>query len=76
MKKEGVSERYIIIDDKHSTNASFVISYEGERTILVFTSIANTSLLLAHSQWAYLTSMGEGFEKFTLIFANILTVMK
>ncbi|MEK7618049.1 MAG: carbohydrate kinase family protein [Patescibacteria group bacterium] len=64
MKKEGVSERYIIIDDKHSTNASFVISHEGERTILVFHQHREYKLpSLAHSQWAYLTSMGEGFEK-------------
>ena len=64
MKKEGVSERYIVIDDKHSTNASFVISFKGERTILVYHQHRSYKLPpLAHSQWVYLTSMGQGFEK-------------
>lgn len=64
MKKEGVSDRYIIVDDKHSTNASFVISHDGERTILVYHQHRQYKLPpLVHSQWVYLTSMGEGFEK-------------
>lgn len=63
MKKEGVSDRYIILDDKHGTNASTVITYEGERTILVFHQHRTYKLPpLVHSQWVYLTSMGEGFE--------------
>lgn len=64
MKKEGVSDRYIIVDDKHSTNASFVISHDGERTILVYHQHRQYKLPpLVHSRWVYLTSMGEGFEK-------------
>src|SRR3989344_2690392 len=63
MKKEGVSDRYIIIDDKHSTNASFVISFDGERTILVYHQHRAYKLpKLVHSAWVYLTSMGKGFE--------------
>lgn len=63
MKKEGVSDRYITIDDKHSTNASFVISFNGERTILVYHQHRKYHLpKLVHSQWIYLTSMGKGFE--------------
>ena len=64
MKKEDVSDRYIVIDDKHSTNASFVISFKGERTILVYHQRRSYKLpLLVHSQWVYLTSMGQDFEQ-------------
>ena len=64
MRKEGVSDRYIVLDDKHGTNASFVISYDGERTILVHHKHRKYQLPnLVHSHWVYLTSMGEGFEK-------------
>lgn len=64
MRKEGVSDRYIVLDDKHGTNASFVISYDGERTILVHHKHRKYQLpKLVHSHWVYLTSMGEGFEK-------------
>src|SRR5438552_55950 len=36
MRTEKVATDYIVIDDKHPTNASTVISYQGERTILVY----------------------------------------
>lgn len=64
MKKEKVANEYIVIDDKHSTNASTVISYQGERTILVYHEHRKYKLpRLAPSKWVYLTSMGQGFEK-------------
>lgn len=64
MKKEGVSDRFIVVDDKHGTNASTVIVYEGERTILVYHEHREYKLpKLVHSDWIYLTSMGQGFEK-------------
>ena len=64
MKKEGVSDRFIKIDDNHGTNASTVIAYDGERTILVYHEHRKYKLpKLIHSSWVYLTSMGEGFEK-------------
>jgi sugar/nucleoside kinase (ribokinase family) len=63
MEKEGVSIQYIMKNDKHSTNASFVISFKGERTILVYHEHRKYHLPeFAHSKWVYLTSMGEGFE--------------
>jgi sugar/nucleoside kinase (ribokinase family) len=63
MEKEGVSTRFIIKNDKHPTNASTVLSYQGERTIFVYHEHRKYKLpLLAHSQWVYLTSMGLGFE--------------
>ncbi len=64
MKKEGVSDRFIVIDDKHGTNASTVITHDGERTILVYHEHRQYKLPpLVHSSWVYLTSMGQGFEK-------------
>lgn len=64
MQKEGVSTRYVVIDDKHGTNASTVISFKGERTILVYHEHRAYKLPeLVHSQWVYLTSTGNGFEK-------------
>lgn len=63
MEKEGVSTQYIMKNDKHSTNASFVISFKGERTILVYHEHRKYHLPeFARSKWVYLTSMGEGFE--------------
>lgn len=63
MEKEGVSTRYIQKNDKHPTNASTVISYQGERTILVYHEHRKYKLPnFAPSAWVYLTSMGEGFE--------------
>lgn len=64
LKKENVSTEYIVVDDKHSTNASTVISYEGERTILVYHEHRKYKLpKFAPAKWVYLTSMAAGFEK-------------
>lgn len=64
MQKEGVSTRYIVIDEEHGTNASTVISYDGERTILVYHEHRKYRLPnFVASRWVYLTSMGDGFEK-------------
>ncbi len=63
MQKENVSDRYIEKNDKHPTNASTVISYKGERTILVYHEHRKYHLPnFVHSSWVYLTSMGDGFE--------------
>ena len=64
MQKEKVATEYIEVNDKHATNASTVISYKGERTILVYHEHRNYKLpKLAPSKWVYLTSMAAGFEK-------------
>ncbi len=64
MKKEKVSEDYIVIDENHPTNASTVISYKGERTIFVYHEHRKYKLpKLAPAKWVYLTSLGVGFEK-------------
>lgn len=64
MRKEKVATDYIIIDEDHPTNASTVLSHEGERTIFVYHEHRKYKLpRLASSRWVYLTSMGDGFEK-------------
>jgi sugar/nucleoside kinase (ribokinase family) len=65
MEKEKVSTRYIIKNDKHGTNASTVLSFQGERTIFVYHQHREYKLPpLVQSAWVYLTSTGKGFEKF------------
>jgi ribokinase len=64
MEKEGVSVQYIVKNDNHGTNASTVISFNGERTIFVYHEHRKYTLPeLGKAKWIYLTSMGEGFEK-------------
>lgn len=75
MKKEKVATDYIIIDENHPTNASTVISYKGERTILVYHEHRKYKLpKLAASKWVYLTSLGIGFEKIHHVLAKYLDV--
>ena len=64
MQKEGVSTRYIVIDEKHGTNASTVLSFKGERTIFVYHEHRDYKLPnFVPASWVYLTSMANGFEK-------------
>lgn len=64
MKKEKVATDYITIDDKHGTNASTVLSFQGERTIFVYHEHRKYLLpKFAAAKWVYLTSLGNGFEK-------------
>jgi sugar/nucleoside kinase (ribokinase family) len=64
MEKEKVSIRYIEKNDKHPTNASTVLSYQGERTIFVYHEHRKYKLPnFVPAHWVYLTSMGVGFEK-------------
>lgn len=73
MAKEGVSGDYIIKNDKHGTNASTVLSHNGERTIFVYHEHRQYHLPdLLPSKWVYLTSTGIGFEKIYLPLAKYL----
>ncbi|MEZ4180529.1 MAG: carbohydrate kinase family protein [Candidatus Doudnabacteria bacterium] len=64
MKKEKVATEYVVVDEKHPTNASTVLSHEGERTIFVYHEHRKYKLpKLAPAKWIYLTSMANGFEK-------------
>lgn len=64
LRKEKVHTEYVVIDEKHPTNASTVLSYKGERTIFVYHEHRKYVLpKLAPAKWVYLTSLGVGFEK-------------
>ncbi len=64
MQKEGVSTRYIDVDERHGTNASTVLSFKGERTIFVYHEHRTYKLPnFVPSRWVYLTSLGDGFQK-------------
>src|SRR5690606_33062177 len=36
LEKEGVATRYVVLKEGEETNNSFVLSFQGERTILVY----------------------------------------
>ncbi len=59
LKKYNISQDYIQVDKENSTNVSGVISFQGERTILVY-HIARTYELpkSMKTKWMYLTSAG------------------
>lgn len=73
MNKEKVAHDYLVMDEKHPTNASTVLSYQGERTIFVYHEHRKFKLpKFASAKWIYLTSMGLGFEKIYQDLANYL----
>lgn len=70
---EGVDCDYVIVDKDGMTNYSTVLSFEGERTILVYHAPRAYRLpRFAKTNWIYLTSMAEGSET---IFADLRTYL-
>lgn len=65
LKSEGVNTKYIQTDKKNETNASTVLSFEGERTILVYHAPYKYSLPkeLPESKFVYYTSVGENHAR-------------
>ncbi len=64
MKANGVDDALIGFDKKNGTNASTVVHYKGDRTILVYHAPRKYKLpRLPKSDWVYYTSVGEGHEK-------------
>lgn len=63
LAKEGVETKYLKKSVQESA-FSIIISYQGERTILVY-HLDDYSLLKipGQSQWFYIGSLGKGFEK-------------
>lgn len=60
LKKEGVDTRYIVENPGVSSNASAIISFGGERTILTFRQDFNYQLPdLDRARWVYVSSMGK-----------------
>ena len=60
--QEKVDTRYVKIDRQRKSNASVVINFKGERTILVYHENFHYQLpRLATTKWFYLTTMGQRF---------------
>lgn len=70
LSKEGIDLRYFEFQQGHRSNASTVISIDGERTILIYHE-PKTYILpdFEQSKWVYLTSMSQGSE---MIFENLV----
>lgn len=64
-RKEKVSTKFVISDKKRGTNYSTVLSYRGERTILVFHEKRDYRFPkgLPDAKWVYYTSLGKGSER-------------
>lgn len=74
LKKNGVAMPYVTVDRRHGTNYSTVLSFQGERTILVYHQPRTYRLpTLSPSAWVYLTSMGKGWER---IVPSLLRTLK
>lgn len=57
-KQEGVSTDYVKVDKKHKSNYHVVLTYKGERTILIYHQPRSYSLpLLAPARWVYYSSV-------------------
>lgn len=67
-KKEGVDTRFVKITADKKTNASVVLTFEGERTILVFHQNWFYNLpKIGTCSWVYLTSIAENFTSSNIV---------
>lgn len=64
MKHEGVSLKYLQVDKGRPSNYSVVLTYNNERTILVYHHKRHYKLpKLEPARWIYYTSVAPGYEK-------------
>lgn len=71
LKKEKVDTKYVQQEKKLRSNASVVVHYKGERTIMVYHEVYKFKLpKFASTDWFYLTSMGKNWEPFYKQFAK------
>lgn len=65
LKEEGVDTKFVKLDLKSESNASTVLSFQGERTIFVYHAPRNYVLpvKLPGAKAVYYTSVGEKHEK-------------
>ncbi len=69
LKEKGVDTKYIAIQEDMSSNASSVISFKGERTILVYHQNWQYNLPdLDQTRWIYFSSLSASFSKTNIIF--------
>lgn len=70
---EGVSSRYVVINEGMESNLSTVLNFKGERTIFVYHQEWKYKLPdLDASKWVYYTSLAPSFTKSNLL--NELTL--
>lgn len=68
LTEEGVDTRYIIFNKGMQSNASAVINFQGERTILVYHQPWQYELPdLDQSKWIYFSSVSYSFSKTNLV---------
>lgn len=68
LKEEGVSTRYIQINEGKESNLSTVINFQGERTILVYHQPWKYHLPDPDSaRWVYFTSLAPSFTESNLL---------
>lgn len=68
LKDEGVSTRYVTVNEGMESNLSTVINFQGERTILVYHQSWHYKLPdLDKSRWIYFTSVSESFKNSNLL---------
>lgn len=73
LKEEGVSIRYVVINEGMESNLSTVINFQRERTILVYHQAWKYKLPdLDSAKWIYFTSVAPSFTESNLL--NELTV--
>lgn len=73
LRKEGIDTRYIQIDAKVATNFHFVLSFRGERTILLKQNKFNYKIpAKLNTKWIYFSSTTIGTEKFNKEFGRFL----
>lgn len=74
LEEEGVVTDYLTVDQDGPTNYSTVLSYEGERTILVYHAPRRYRLpKFTKPKWIYLTSMAKGSE---VLFPELAHLMR
>lgn len=62
LRDEGVATGYVAVDRTKKTNASVVINFQGERTILVYHERYRYRLpKFSRTRWFYVTSTGHNF---------------
>ncbi|MDD5147044.1 MAG: carbohydrate kinase family protein [Candidatus Daviesbacteria bacterium] len=68
LRKEGVVTRYVVVNKDVPTEQSIVLTYQGERTILVYHYPWDYSLPdLERARWIYFSSVSYSYTKTSLI---------
>ena len=68
LKQEGVSTRYIMVNEGMESNLSTVLNFKGERTIFVYHQAWKYHLPdLESSRWVYFTSVAPVFTQSNLL---------